>query len=456
MKSMSVSVLPFLLAVIGAAAATDFAKCKSLTEKVLAKNRPEFVLVPNDRDANTFVTSRVEVSISWSHIDALLDKSCVRFYLLEYGPDPDAVRGGRTKRESVSSSATVSPPISKDGGGASYAVHLPDDCAVYYARVIVAFTETEQDADRDDSGMSRSQPRTFWPAAHRVRLDSFSDGIVLSWPPACAHATDGWRLAVCAGGDPERSDEGGGDCHDVSLRGDTPIHLSPLRPCSIYSLDLHSKPRVPTVAKHKGDDWPSLWSFHAVKTLPKPSFDISAGHRDLHLRILQPDCHTDAVVRHWRVTRCDHVPGNDEARRKRALEPAASDSDASEYSSGDGESVGNSNSNVDDDDYYYYYDRDDAASSASARCHHELVSAGNHSLDDGATLSVSLTDLSECTLYAVDMTPTDEAGRALQPGEQYGTIHSTLCGHGEGDQGDQGGGGKSFWFDEEGQGGEEE
>jgi hypothetical protein len=40
---------------------------------------------------------------------------------------------------------------------------------------------------------------------------------------------------------------------------------------------------------------------------------------------------------------------------------------------------------------------------------------------------IELPDLTECTLYSLDITPTAEGGETLQPGEQYGTIHSTLC-----------------------------
>ena len=46
---------------------------------------------------------------------------------------------------------------------------------------------------------------------------------------------------------------------------------------------------------------------------------------------------------------------------------------------------------------------------------------------------ISLSGLAECTLYSLDITPVtaaaaaDGGGETLQPGEQYGTIHSTLC-----------------------------
>ena len=64
-------------------------ECRSLAERVLRRNRPEFLLVPDPRDLNNFVTSEVEVSFSWGHLHGLLDPSCVRFYLLEYGPEKD-------------------------------------------------------------------------------------------------------------------------------------------------------------------------------------------------------------------------------------------------------------------------------------------------------------------------------------------------------------------------------
>ncbi len=46
-----------------------------------------------------------------------------------------------------------------------------------------------------------------------------------------------------------------------------------------------------------------LWSFEGVKTLPRPEFDVKAGHDWLKLRIGQAGCESAAVVDHWRITR---------------------------------------------------------------------------------------------------------------------------------------------------------
>ena len=35
--------------------------------------------------------------------------------------------------------------------------------------------------------------------------------------------------------------------------------------------------------------------------------------------------------------------------------------------------------------------------------------------------------LSECTMYTVDLSPADASGHVLQPGEDYGSVHSTFC-----------------------------
>ena len=68
----------------------------------------------------------------WSHMDALLsDKSCVASYLLEYG----LYRFDRNKRETLSSSAFVSPAINPDT--TSYSIVLDDDCKIYSVHIAV-------------------------------------------------------------------------------------------------------------------------------------------------------------------------------------------------------------------------------------------------------------------------------------------------------------------------------
>ena len=48
-----------------------------------------------------------------------------------------------------------------------------------------------------DLNFITSGRRRFWPAAYRTVLDVFSDSAVVSWPPVCSYATDGWELEAC-------------------------------------------------------------------------------------------------------------------------------------------------------------------------------------------------------------------------------------------------------------------
>ena len=67
-----------------------------------------------------------------------------------------------------------------------------------------------------------------------------------------------------------------------------------------------------------------LWSFAPpTRTLPRPDFDVRAGHDRLRLRITQPGCEAGAAVDHWRITRCTHEP-------KRAKQLFASNRDEEE------------------------------------------------------------------------------------------------------------------------------
>ena len=319
--------------------------------------------------------------------------------------------------------------------------------------------------DHAPTTLLRSRPRVFWPAARRTLIEPFSDGVVLSWPPACAHATDGWTLAVCSdGGDGGDGGDESRGCEEILLTGESPLHLSPLPSCSLHSIRLLASSQTPKEeGGEKENDSDALWSFEKVRTLPRPDFEITAGHRELRLRILQrPQCHPEALVRHWRVTRCNHVPGEEEGgRRGRGREGRAAKArteeekeEEEEEEEEDLESSGDGDGGGDEDDYYYY---DEAVRSGVEEC-----SNSRHSLDDedreedknGATvLRVFLPGLSECTLYSVDLTPTDDLGRALQPGERFGTVHSTLCGHGEGGT-EKEGEEKGFWFEDGQDGGE--
>ena len=65
-------------------------------------------------------------------------------------------------------------------------------------------------------------------------------------------------------------------------------------------------------SEDEGEDSEVLWSFapHSTRTLPRPDFDVRAGHDRLRLRIRQPGCEEEAgaAVDHWRITRCTHEP----------------------------------------------------------------------------------------------------------------------------------------------------
>ena len=50
-----------------------------------------------------------------------------------------------------------------------------------------------------------------------------------------------------------------------------------------------------------------------------------------------------------------------------------------------------------------------------------------------------LRHLDKCALYRVEFTPTDAAGRAIQPGQIYGTVESTICNSND----------DEFWFDDQ-------
>lgn len=73
--------------------------CIDLAARVLRRNRPEFILVPDAGDHNNFVTSRVEVALDWTHIRAILDPACLKFFLVEYGPRKQLVAEERYIRD---------------------------------------------------------------------------------------------------------------------------------------------------------------------------------------------------------------------------------------------------------------------------------------------------------------------------------------------------------------------
>ena len=93
---------------------------------VVEANSPELLVLPNEEELSAFTTSKLHISVAWSHIDALLtvngDKWCVGSYLVEYGP----YKYERHKRESESSSADVSPSLGRDK--TEYTLVLDDNC----------------------------------------------------------------------------------------------------------------------------------------------------------------------------------------------------------------------------------------------------------------------------------------------------------------------------------------
>lgn len=391
----------FLAFAKGLSTERDDAKCVDLARRVLGKNSMEFLLIPDANDLNTFVTSRVSVTFDWKHIDVLLNKSCVVQYLVEYGP----YKYERSKRESVSSSSQISRPLSaKDT--TSFKARLPDDCQVYSAHLIAVLG--------DGKVMVESKRRRFWPAAHRTSIESFSDAIVLSWPPICSYMTKPWSLQVCHG---ERQ------CSKIDLEGESPLHLAHLQSCALHQISIFPYQSDDEADIQRNGDNEPLWSFPDVKTLPKPNFDVVAGHDNLHIKIRQSNCDPEALVAHWRVTHCNHVP----KRTTATVESEEEEDDGSGYTDGD-------DTETDNGDYYYYEHREVSAQSCVN---------GQYQVSKDGTLLAAIKGLDSCTLYSIDITPTNERGETLQPGEQYGTIHSTLCNEMESE-----GGSRAFWFEE--------
>ncbi len=128
------------------------------------------------------------------------------------------------------------------------------------------------------------------------------------------------------------------------------------------------------------------------------------------------------------LSRCQHEP---KKRQEKSLPPVETEYDSSEEEGSGG------HDDTEAGDYYYYEDPSSTASSRGPSCvnsQHDLGPASSDGL-------IELSGLTECTLYSLDITPTASGGETLQPGEQYGTIHSTLC-RAAGDQ-------EEDWFGEQ-------
>lgn len=235
-------------------------------------------------------------------------------------------------------------------------IQLPDDCEVYSVQLVVV-PRGAGAGDGQQQQLLQSLPRRFWPAAHRATLEPFSDSLLLSWPPACALKTAGWRMETCV-----ESDD---DCAMQTLNSESPLHIAKLRPCTAFRLRLLSPPTAgsseePAPAGKRGvvGGGETLWTFSKVRTLPRPKFDLKAGHESVRLRIGQEDCKPSDRVLHWRITHCRHQP-SDQSRKLFGGDPDV-EHEASEYTldleKGDSEGSGDGTLSDLDEEYYYYYD----------------------------------------------------------------------------------------------------
>ena len=170
----------------------------------------------------------------------------------------------------------------------------------------------------------------------------FSDSAVVSWPPVCSYATDGWVLEACPDGSDSTDDPF--KCETVTLNGESPVHLPNLKPCKLYRFRL----------KARGD---LLWTFAAARTLPTPQIEAKPRTNSIKLTIEQDgDCDDKALVHFWRVSHCAETESDSEG----------------------GSGVG--------PEYYYYDDDDDVSHKTTSTCVnnlHKLSSRRGEVLIDG-------------------------------------------------------------------------
>ena len=167
-----------------------------------------------------------------------------------------------------------------------------------------------------------------------------------------------------------------------------------------------------------------MWSFPAAKTLPKPDVDIAAGHTSLRVTIRQGDnCDETAIVKHWRATHCTQAASEEDAR-KHYYDDAATTGGEGGASRDAGSGDDSDEDNSDDNEYYYY----EEGSKTNAKDQQQQTKCTNklYTLQDGKK-DFTIDGLSECTIYTVDLSPADPTGHVLQPGEDYGSVHSTFC-----------------------------
>ena len=300
--------------------------------------------------------------------------------------------------------------------------------------------------------------RKFWPAAYRTVLDVYSDSAVVSWPPSCSYMTNDWNLEACpivtsnnfhpskdsdvVSVKPEYS------CVHVDLTAESTVHMAKLLPCKFYQFRL----------KAFGD---LLWTFAPSRTLPTPQVDSKSFTNAIHLTINQNgDCDVKALVHHWRVRYCEHEDDEHDNEifldtenkiEKEILKRKTKASNKRHLIDSEGSGFGISD---DEDNRYggmeYYEDNmdvqysetemndDSPPHSSSSTCQSVLYDISS------SKGKIKVSQLKECTLYTVDVSPVDANGHSIRPSEQFGSVHSTLC---PGNDDDQESG--SFWFGDE-------
>ena len=150
-------------------------KCLKYLSAVLKRNSPE--LIGHNLENN----HRVNFIFTWKHIDGLLNKKCVNFYLLQSTPAVYA----RSKRESVGTTTQISNPVSKDNTSGSINLESNHDCQVYDVQLAVAPLAPP---DSQTPPLLLSKSIRFWPQASlNVALDLKGDSIKLHWPRKCHH-----------------------------------------------------------------------------------------------------------------------------------------------------------------------------------------------------------------------------------------------------------------------------
>ena len=308
-----------------------------------------------------------------------------------------------------------------------------------------------------------SQRRKFWPAAYRTVLDVYSDSAIVSWPPACSYMTNQWNLEACPivtsgtyhqpdteSRDSLRKDKPEYSCINLDLSAESAVHIANLLPCKLYQFRLKAL-------------YGLLWTFAPSRTLPTPQVDAKSSTNSIQLTITQNgDCDERALVHHWRVLYCEHEDdehdneiflGNNNKIEKDLFRMKADSSNKRHLFDVDGSGAAIS----DDEDNIvggmeYYEDNNYVEVGIHPRTS-PISSCRSHLYDISSSKGkIKIDHLKECTLYTVDVSPVDASGHTMQPSEQFGSVHSTLCPVGvatipssnENDQESN-----SFWFNDQ-------